>query len=37
VRRLAVQEVPRSGKPEELIDRFGLSARAIAEAVRAFV
>jgi transketolase len=37
VRRLAVREVPRSGKPEELIDRFGLSARAIAEAVRAFL
>ena len=36
VRRLAVREIPRSGTPEELIDRYGLSARAIVEAVRAF-
>jgi transketolase len=35
VRRLAVREIPRSGKPEELLDRFGISARHIAEAVRA--
>jgi transketolase len=34
VRRLAVREIPRSGAPEELVDHFGLSARAIAEAVR---
>jgi transketolase len=34
VTRLAVPEIPRSGKPEELIDKYGLSARAIAEAVR---
>ncbi len=34
VRRLAVREVPRSGEPAELIDKYGLSARAIAEAVR---
>jgi transketolase len=34
VHRLAVLEVPRSGKPEELIDRFGISARAIVAAVR---
>jgi transketolase len=37
VRRLAVREIPRSGTPEELIDRFGISARAIAEAVREMV
>jgi transketolase len=35
VRRLAVREVPRSGKPEELLDRYGISARHVAEAVRA--
>jgi transketolase len=37
VQRLAVREIPRSGTPEELIDRFGISARAIAAAVRATV
>jgi transketolase len=31
--RLAVREIPRSGKPEEVVDRFGISARAIVEAV----
>jgi transketolase len=35
VHRLAVREIPRSGKPEELVDRFGISARHIIEAVRA--
>jgi transketolase len=34
VHRLAVREVPRSGRSEELLDRFGISARAIADAVR---
>ena len=34
VRRLAVTEIPRSGQPDELIDRFGISARHIVEAVR---
>ena len=34
VHRLAVREIPRSGKPEELLDRFGISAAAIAGAVR---
>jgi transketolase len=33
VRRLAVREIPRSGQPDELLDRFGISARAIVEAV----
>jgi transketolase len=33
VRRLAVNGVPHSGKPEELLDEYGLSARAIAAAV----
>ena len=35
VHRVAVREIPRSGKPEELLDRFGISARHIVEAVRA--
>jgi transketolase len=35
VHRLAVREIPRSGKPEELLDRFGISARHIVAAVRA--
>jgi transketolase len=33
VDRLAVREIPRSGKPEELIDRYGISARHIVQAV----
>jgi transketolase len=37
VTRLAVREIPRSGKPEELLDRFGISARHIVEAVKAAV
>ena len=35
VHRLAVREIPRSGKPDELLDRFGISAAHIADAVRA--
>jgi len=34
VRRLAVREIPRSGQPDELIDRYGISARHIVDAVR---
>jgi transketolase len=34
VTRLAVREIPRSGTPEELLDRFGISARQIADTVR---
>jgi transketolase len=34
VHKLAVREIPRSGKPEELLDRYGISARAIAAKVR---
>jgi transketolase len=37
VQRLAVREIPRSGPPDVLLDRYGISARAIADAVRAFV
>jgi transketolase len=35
VRRLAVREIPRSGPPDDLLDRYGISARHIVEAVRA--
>lgn len=34
VHRIAVREIPRSGKPEELLDRYGISARHIVEAVK---
>ena len=37
VRILAVRDIPRSGKAEELLDRFGISARHIVDAVRSFV
>jgi transketolase len=33
-RLLAVREMPHSGKPEELVDAFGISARHVAEAAR---
>jgi transketolase len=35
VRRLAVSEIPRSGSPDELLDRYGISARHIVNAVSA--
>jgi transketolase len=34
VHRLAVREIPRSGKPEELVEHFGISASAIVAAVK---
>jgi transketolase len=34
VTRLAVREIPRSGKPDELLDKYGISARHIVAAVR---
>jgi transketolase len=37
VERLAVREIPRSGKPDELLDRYGISARQIVEKVRAML
>jgi transketolase len=37
VKRLAVREIPRSGTPEELMEKYGISANAIVTAVRAFV
>src|SRR3954451_24437082 len=35
VHRIAVREIPHSGKPEELLDRYGISAAHIIEAVHA--
>ncbi|XP_078520724.1 transketolase-like protein 1 [Lissotriton helveticus] len=35
VQHLAVNRVPRSGKPNELLDMFGISAKCIVEAVKA--
>lgn len=35
VTRLAVREIPHSGTPEELLDRYGISARHIVDAIRA--
>jgi transketolase len=37
VHKLAVREIPRSGKPEELLERFGISASHIVRAVRDLV
>jgi transketolase len=34
VHRLAVREIPRSGKPEELLERFGISASHIVKEVK---
>jgi transketolase len=34
VRRLAIREIPRSGTPDELLDRYGISASHIVTAVR---
>jgi len=34
VTHLAVREIPRSGKPDELVDHYGISARSIIEAIR---
>lgn len=37
VTRLAVDQVPRSGKPAELLKMFGIDRDAIAQAVRGLV
>jgi transketolase len=37
VHRLAVREIPRSGKPEELLEHFGVGAANIVAAVRSMV
>jgi transketolase len=34
VQKMAVREIPHSGKPDELVDHFGLSARAIIDMVK---
>jgi transketolase len=34
VKRLAVRELPRSGQPNELLDRYGISAQHIVKAVK---
>jgi transketolase len=34
VQRLAVREIPRSGEPDELLERYGISANAIVKAVK---
>jgi transketolase len=36
IRHLCVRELPRSGKPEELLDRYGISSRHIVAAVKKF-
>ena len=37
VHKLAVTEVPRSGKPEELLEAYGISARRIVEKVKSLI
>jgi transketolase len=37
VKRMAVTEIPRSGKPEELLERFGISAARIVAVVKSLV
>jgi transketolase len=37
VTKLAVREMPGSGKPDELVDAAGISARHIVSAVKAFL
>jgi len=37
VHGLAVMEVPRSGQPEELLEKYGISAKKIAEKVKAML
>jgi transketolase len=34
--KLAVREIPRSGPPEALLDKYGISARHIVQAVKSF-
>ena len=37
VRKLAVREIPRSGKPDELVDHFGIGVRSIVETAKDIV
>ena len=34
VHKLAIREIPRSGKPDELVDHFGIGVRSIVEAAK---
>jgi transketolase len=35
--KMAVQEIPRSGKPDELLERYGLSANCIVKKVKELI
>lgn len=37
VHKLAVRTIPRSGKPDELVDHFGIGARSIVEAAKQII
>ncbi|MEQ1845474.1 MAG: transketolase C-terminal domain-containing protein, partial [Nitrospira sp.] len=37
VHKLAVREVPHSGKPEELVDHYGIGVRSIVEAAKQII
>jgi transketolase len=37
LKHLCVRELPRSGKPDELLERYGISASHIVRAAREFV
>ncbi|MGE0470936.1 MAG: transketolase [Nitrospira sp.] len=37
VHKLAVREIPHSGKPEELVDHYGIGVRSIVEAAKQFI
>ncbi|MFQ5992562.1 MAG: transketolase, partial [Nitrospiraceae bacterium] len=37
VHKLAVREIPHSGKPDELLDRYGISARVITETAKQII
>ena len=37
VHGLAVMEVPRSGQPDELLERFGISSKKIIEKVKSMI
>ncbi|MDH5727167.1 MAG: transketolase, partial [Nitrospira sp.] len=37
VHKLAVREIPHSGKPEELVDHYGIGVRSIVEAATQFI
>jgi transketolase len=37
IEHLCVKELPRSGKPEELMDRYGISARHIVAAIKKII